>query len=132
MEGFYVVGPGGEYGWKKVCLKNGMAVIGLFIPEGTEVYKGNKGKKRAAKAVVVDANNNLQYRSWHDPFFTYRMGQTVEPAGPFYSLDDWLRDKHRHPPARGFPPINVDVYLTCHRGIHYFSNRLDAERYEFN
>ena len=105
--------PVGEsfIGWKKVC---GGVVLKLEIPaESPRVSTFIGTKCRAKRVKVLEAFDRLgssvqetEFRSLHDHAFVYRIGEVVEVL----DFDD-------------------DILAVCTRGIHFFVEREEAEKY---
>lgn len=105
------------YGWDGCIIK-------LEIPEDAIRIKGRDSsdcKCRASEAKVLEIyreKHNIRYDgvllpndtiaySWHDPSFTYKVGDIVKPTEEF----------------------DTDRRNTCSTGIHFFMDREDAENF---
>ena len=101
----------GFIAWKKV---RDDFVLKLEIPADSPRVSTFIGRKcRAKSAKVLEAftisgktAEETEFRSLHDYYFIYRVGETVEVPG-----------------------FNDDIRFECTQGIHFFETRKEAEQY---
>lgn len=90
-------------GWKK-CVDE--VIVQLEIPKGAVVFCINGRKCRTNKAKVVSIVNGGIARSFADSKFFYEVGKEIE-----------IKD------------FNLMYNVECANGIHFFKDRLDAEKF---
>jgi len=82
-------------------------IVKLLIPEDAIRSSATTYKCRASKAVVLEiSDGSSEVVSDRDPMFTYRVGETV-------SVDNF----------------DTNRWNECSTGIHFFTSRLMAEKY---
>ena len=112
IESITLVPPevGEFHAWKS--LSHGHIAL-LRVPEDAIRYSATSRKCRVSKALVVSIFNRDKIEvtgpvsSLYDSFFTYTVGQVVEPREPF----------------------DMDRWNECSAGIHCFITRYEAETY---
>ena len=108
----------GEFiGWKKARYGLGKTcIVKLGIPNDAKRSSATTTKCRCDKAVVLAAydlysgeeiNKETSIFSIYDDSFIYKVGDTIRPTEPF----------------------NDDRFMECASGIHFFIDRIEAERY---
>ena len=108
----------GEFiGWKKARYGRGdICIVKLKITADAKRSSATTRKCRCDKAVVLAAyeyfngeeiNKETPIFSMYDNNFTYKVGDTIRPKEPF----------------------NDDRFMECASGIHFFIDRVEAERY---
>ena len=107
----------GEFiGWKKARYGRGdICIVKLKIPADAKRSSATTRKCRCDKAVVLayesfngeEINKEAPIFSMYDNNFTYKVGDTIRPKEPF----------------------NNNRFAECASGIHFFIDRVEAERY---
>ena len=112
---------GSFIGWKK-CVKNGLVIVKLLIPEDAKRCSATSRKCRCDKAVVLEIKDmdgkdvDIAFSDYEtknrsgmsfEGVFTYKVGETVTPREPF--------DENR--------------WNECSSGIHFFITREEAVNY---
>jgi Family of unknown function (DUF5758)/Pentapeptide repeats (8 copies) len=98
-----IVPEGNIVGWKK-CLNN--VVVKLLIPQKAKRSNATGRKCRAEFVQVLRVFGATEGISQHDSKTVYRKGETVK-------CDNW----------------NLDRWVECGGGIHFFLTRIEAENY---
>ncbi len=81
-------------------------VITAEIPAGAIVFCINGSKCRTNRAKITDMEGHKVLHSWHDPDFTYRLGQKILIAD-----------------------FDTRYNVECGKGFHFFRTRKEAEEY---